>query len=136
MMPGAFAAADRAGEPGSFSHPPMRLAAGALYVDSTAGAEAPVDPVAYCLSCHEEETAGADGTETGHPAPSAGLDHPVDVRYPESDREYRPPGELAPVILLLDRRVTCLSCHAYDDPGHAPVLAIERSELCLACHLD
>ena len=129
------AAAYGSGEPEPFSHAPIRLVAGTLLAVSADGDEELSDPVAYCLACHGEEGTRSDGAELPHPTGSAGPDHPVDVRYPESDPGYRPASELAPDLLLQDRRVTCLSCHAYDDPGHAPVLATGRSELCRACHL-
>jgi predicted CXXCH cytochrome family protein len=89
-----------------------------------------------CMSCH-------DGSVAAH---VGGLDergsgrHPVDVDYeavalqhPES---YRAPGALPSSVVLTQGMLTCATCHSArsSEPGHT-ALPMERSRLCLACHL-
>ncbi len=115
------------------SHTPLVLVDGRLQAANPEAERVP-DVSAYCNSCHG---AGAEAAESpaAHPQGSAAGDHPVDLVYPVADPDYRPAGELDEGLLLLEGRVTCVTCHAHDDPEHAPVLATESSEICRACHL-
>jgi hypothetical protein len=117
------------------THEPLRLVDGRLLSGAGEGASAIADVTDYCLSCHDETAGADDDTATAHPADSEARDHPVDVAYPPADPDYRPPGELDPALVLLAGRITCVTCHAHDDPEHATALPTEGSEICRACHL-
>jgi hypothetical protein len=94
-----------------------------------------VDVTVYCTACHGNDTAGTETGDAGHAEESAARDHALDVLYPKADPDYRAASELDPGLLLLDDRLTCVTCHAHDDPEHAPVLPTGNSEICRACHL-
>ena len=134
--PAALRAADdvSAGHPAG-EHVPLRLLDGWLRSTSAEEADEIVDITAYCNSCHGDSGKGAESETTGHAGDSAARDHPVDVAYPGADPNYRAPGELDPGLLLLEGRLSCVTCHAHDDPEHALVLPTGNSEICRACHL-
>ena len=128
-------AADPAGEADTAAaHAPLTLVDGRLWTgpDEEGGEIAEVS--AYCTACHGDD-GGGESELADHPGWAPLRDHPVDVAYPAADPGYRSAAELAPALLLLDGRVTCVTCHAHDDPGHAPVLPTDGSQICRACHL-
>ena len=96
-----------------------------------------------CLGCHDGQTAldsyGGDiGTEmmSGRAVVGRDLsnDHPVGVRYPDSDRRYESTSAVEQRLRLVDGRVECSSCHDphRNDRGH--FLRVESRQLCQTCH--
>ena len=104
-----------------------------------------------CLRCHDgtiaSDTVGGVAKDRFVNKRSPGLfraghdrtDHPVGVRYPQFDRDFRPlPSVVARgVVALPAGQVECNSCH---DPHnmsgekHMLVTSNARSALCLSCH--
>jgi predicted CXXCH cytochrome family protein len=85
--------------------------------------------VMECLSCHDGSVAIARSTG----------DHPVNRPYPPIDkrRMFNNPAQVkAAGIILVQGRVTCVSCHnlANPKPPHL-VIELDRSTLCLTCHI-
>ena len=134
--PAALRAADEvsADDPAG-EHVPLRLLDGRLHSTSAEEADEIVDITAYCNSCHGDSSEDAESEATGHAGDSVARDHPVDVAYPGADPDYRAPGELDPGLLLLEGRLSCVTCHAHDDRDHVLVLPTRSSEICRACHL-
>lgn len=118
----------------SDSHTPLTVVEGRLRAVSPEAQLIP-EVTAYCNSCHGAGPEGTGTSAAAHPDGSAALDHPVDSVYPQADPSFRAPADLDAEILLLGGRVTCVSCHAHDDPRHGPVLPTDGSALCRACHL-
>ena len=117
------------------THEPLVLREGRLWRTPVTEGNAIAEVTAYCGTCHEDTADAMEGDVAGHPGDSAARNHPVDVAYPEDDPDYRAPADLEPALLLLDGRLSCVSCHAHDDPGHSLALPAEGSEICRACHL-
>ena len=97
------------------------------------------DVSAHCLECHEtagsaeDEPPGASQrTNSFHSG--GGRSHPVDVDYPSNRKGYRLPDELDQRLMLIDRRMTCLTCHA-PSVDRSLVLPTARGTLCMACHV-
>ena len=60
--------------------------------------------------------------------------HPVNVLYPEDNDDFISVNMLNPQLLLLDRRVVCITCHNNPESKFAVTVTLERSRLCLSCH--
>ncbi len=121
--------------------------AGALYapVRSTPGSTS-----LACLSCHDansapdmfgDETSGIDMPARSRISVNGRLstDHPIGVRYPVGERDFRPAGSVTAGqrIQLFENRVECSSCHdvhnSYDLPNML-VMPNDQSQMCLKCH--
>ncbi len=89
-----------------------------------------------CMSCHD----GSIAAHVGGLGEAGSGRHPVDVDYQEAvlkhPDSYRPLGLLPSPVTLEQGKLTCTTCHAAasSEPGHTS-LPMERSRLCLACHL-
>jgi hypothetical protein len=57
----------------------------------------------------------------------------VDVEYPVGGNGYLPIEELDEKIILVDGRLTCLTCHAAT-VDRSLVLPTKAGTLCIACH--
>lgn len=103
-----------------------------------------------CLGCHDGVTA-QDVYTSAHAITLTGQlgnstlgtkglrSHPVGVRYPVNDEEYRAPAEVVAAGLPLpEGRVQCGTCHdAHNTRGYDGMLQISnaRSGMCLTCHI-
>jgi predicted CXXCH cytochrome family protein len=104
-----------------------------------------------CLRCHDgtiaRDTIGgvaqAQFPNAQHPAFSTAshgaTDHPVGVKYPQSDRGYRPLIVVRSrgAFSIPDGVIQCASCHdPHNTADHDYMLVVsnERSNLCLTCH--
>jgi predicted CXXCH cytochrome family protein len=122
---------------GNDAHEPIKLKKGRYSIATRDGRQEITDVAAYCGECHAEEA----GETTGRPpaqAPShefggSGSTHPVEVEYPSQQRGYQPKEDLHPDLVLVDGRMTCLTCHS-PELARALVLPAEQSKLCIACH--
>jgi len=97
------------------------------------------DITGYCLSCHDGTVATGirlgrrDRRLSGVRLHSS---HPVDVPYPRNRAGYRNPVQIDSKIPLAGGQVTCVSCHAGDDPSRDFLsVRLTRSRLCLECHI-
>lgn len=66
-------------------------------------------------------------------------DHPVGIRYPAVEKDYRPMNAViaSGSVALPDGRVECISCHdphGMSGEKHMLVRSNARSALCLTCH--
>jgi hypothetical protein len=87
-----------------------------------------------CTSCHDG-TIGP-GVEFRMGPDDGGMSHPVEVdygaAYAKQPDKYVPPSELPENVLLVDGKVTCVSCH---DPASTERNHVSRpASLCDACH--
>ncbi len=75
-----------------------------------------------CLACHDGMLAGGVGGPEGH----------IDVYY-MAGKKFN--AALDRRIILIDGRVTCISCHdPYSSEPKRLVMSNHRSRLCLECH--
>jgi predicted CXXCH cytochrome family protein len=118
-------------------HEPIKLKKDRYSIATEDGRQEINDVAAYCGECHAEEAGEAGG---GPPAqgPShvfggSGTTHPVEVEYPSQQRGYHPKEDLESDLVLIDGRMTCLTCHS-PEPTRELVLPMEQSKLCIACH--
>lgn len=124
----------------AFTHQALTVRRGKVFVGSGKEKERLESPSAYCLECHgQEATAGTEATAV-HPPPAHAIgaaenSHPIDVLYPRADATYVRLEELDKRLHLIDGRVTCITCHRIDEPGHALTFAEQKGRLCMACHL-
>lgn len=84
-----------------------------------------------CLMCHDGSLAQQAhySRDTGHAIVGS---HPIGVPLPRSDAFVHPfPGSN---IILINGRISCVTCHDMEAPG--PHLAVSNAEsvLCLSCH--
>lgn len=90
---------------------------------------------AVCMSCHD----GSVAPEVGGFDVGSGR-HPVDIDYESIAMRrpdaYTPAAWLPSSVMLRDGKLTCTTCHAAasTEPAHTS-LTMERSRLCLACHV-
>ena len=106
-------------------------------------------PTRSCMGCHDGTIGSlADVTfpSTLEGFPSAPLapgsnSHPVDVDYAAAAQRrpdsFTPVAALPREVLLLDGKITCVTCHHPDSPERFRVaLSMDRSALCFSCHLN
>lgn len=98
-------------------------------VDTTADRR--TTPSSDCMRCHD-----------GSRASDARTGHRYDITYSpfQSLADLRPtPEQFDPRIVLVDRKVACMTCHdpASTLPDHlaAPVDGPPERRLCVACHM-
>lgn len=99
-----------------------------------------LDPfTAQCMFCHGE--AGDGRVTVGEARNSShtgkGLNHPVGVRYAESEQfgGYRRRASLDPAIELPGGLVSCVSCHQGYSARHGGIRTAQRGTgLCMECH--
>jgi len=93
-----------------------------------------------CLDCHADEGPGPGiSFELAAGGGTALYNrHPVAVRYPDgymSNSVLRPRHDLPDVILLVEGRISCISCHnLYRSTPGKLVADNSLSGLCLSCH--
>lgn len=93
-----------------------------------------------CALCHEEEVSFPGDHQISSLDPvnaSRSANHPVGMDYARASRGkgYRSPATLDPDILLVDGKVSCLSCHrAYTRQHGALVAAGDDRTFCMSCH--
>jgi hypothetical protein len=77
----------------------------------------------YCLSCHA----------TSRPM---AFEHPREIEYPASRREFREPGSLHESIVLDAGDLTCKTCHSGIDAGnHFLADKYDSTHICGHCHM-
>jgi predicted CXXCH cytochrome family protein len=111
-------------------HEPLEVRRGKLFTAS--GREArPLENVsAYCVECHADDLGGAGD----HGAPMM-RSHPVEIGYDAADGDgLVARDEIDPRLLLLDGKVTCVTCHDARTTDHRLVMPDDQSQLCLECH--
>jgi len=104
-----------------------------------------------CMGCHDGTVATSTmgsghamlaGVREGFSVPSDFVwrDHPIGVRYPANNRDYRPESIVTAggKIRLPDGYVECISCHEPHNRAGVKgmlVMSNRRSALCLSCHI-
>lgn len=123
--------------PAESPHQEITIEKGRLVVDSGNEPEEIENLVEYCLACHEgsgeSPVTSGSAPAARHELGSVDRNHPVDVQYPDGRTGYRPADALDTRLVLIEGRMTCLTCHA-STVDRALVLPRERSALCTACH--
>jgi hypothetical protein len=129
----------QASDEGEGAHETIRLKKGRFQFPSQDGWVDVSDVTAYCLECHGDGDTGSAGEETSAPKSShelggLGTSHPVNVVYPAGRPNYRPAGSLDERLVLVDGRVSCLTCHS-PSPDRSLVISTKQGRLCVACHV-
>ncbi len=124
--------AQSADDTDQFSHSPIRPADKTWVEVTEDGAQPIQDLTAYCIDCHSdlEETAGGKihGTDSGVHS------HPVDKPYPATGTDLVPLVDLDLRLLLIDGKMTCITCHKHDATDRRLVMPEALGELCISCH--
>lgn len=104
-------------------------------------------PTGSCMGCHDgtigpvanvtfPSTLEGFASEPHDPGSGA---HPVDLDYEAAVQRrpgsFTPSAALPREVMLLDGKITCLTCHHPDSPEqfHASI-TMDRSALCTSCH--
>ena len=121
-----------------WSHPPLEVRKKGIRAGTGKEAVEIADVTAHCLECHGPDI-GAAEAEAAAPTPvhsvgGADRSHPVDVVYPKAGQGLTPRGTLDERLLLIEGRMTCVTCHAPEAADHALVIPEAGSQLCIACH--
>jgi predicted CXXCH cytochrome family protein len=66
---------------------------------------------------------------------SPGSNHPVNIPYPAGNEKYVPKSFLNANLKLTNGKVTCYTCHNGNYGSAKLSLTLDRSELCIACHI-
>jgi len=99
-----------------------------------------------CLTCHDGVSSREASYQTtwnsgGGSIGDRARNHPIGVPYPRGGRRHaevplRHSANLPAQVRLPGGNVSCLSCHDLYSPGPNRLsVPIERSHLCLACHM-
>jgi predicted CXXCH cytochrome family protein len=115
-----------------FSHSPIRPAEKTWVVESDDGAQPIKDLTAYCLDCHGDLGESAKGK--GHGSSPDVHSHPIDQPYPASGAELVPLVDLDLRLLLIDGKMTCITCHSHTEPDRRLVIPEASGQLCISCH--
>ncbi len=142
-------------------HTPHMTRAAAPALDEAPSATAPIRPYQsaqvelssaslMCLSCHDGVVASDVYSRAHSTALSAQLgpsalgvsplrSHPVGIRYPIGERNYRPAAAVTGDgrIRLPEGRIQCTTCHDPHNGAGVPGMLVKsnrRSDLCLSCH--
>lgn len=96
-----------------------------------------------CLSCHDGTLSKATHTQIAglsfQHGKSIGVSHPIGVDYEEvyllKPGKYHPVQSLDPVIVLVNGKIACKTCHDHYS-RHKKHLVMDnfKSRLCLSCH--
>ena len=121
-----------------YAHPPIQIKKKEIKAGTGKDAVKIEDVTAHGLECHGSDI-GAAETDAEAPTPAhsvgpSGRSHPVEVVYPESAEGLTPRGGLDGILLLIEGKVTCITCHDPGAPDHSLVISQSGSQLCLACH--
>lgn len=121
-----------------YSHPPVQIKKKGIRVGTGKDAVKIENVTAHCLECHGPDIGVAEA-EAEAPTPThlvgpAGRSHPVDVAYPDSKNGLAPRAGLDERLLLIEGKVTCITCHDPEAANHSLVIPQDGSQLCLACH--
>lgn len=96
-----------------------------------------------CLSCHDGTLSTATHTQIRglnfKHGRDIGMSHPISVDYEEvylrKPRKYHPPQSLDPLIVLINGKIGCETCHNhYSKHRKHLVMNNFKSRLCLSCH--
>ena len=115
-----------------FNHSVIQQVEKTWVVETEDGAEPIEDLTAYCADCHGDmETTEK---QIGHPPGSGVHSHPVDQPYPSAGIGLVPLAELDLRLLLIDGKMTCITCHKHDVHNRQLVIPDAFGELCVSCH--
>jgi len=106
-------------------HEPLRVRKKKVFVGRGDEAQELGNASEYCLECH-----GGPSASIGH----ADQNHPVEIIYPRAEPGYVKRKSLDRRLLLIDGRLSCVTCHDAESPDHALVLPTGADGLCTACH--
>lgn len=102
-----------------------------------------LDPVSLeCISCHDGAVGKAMNVRLAGDATltyaGRNMDHPIGMNYREAaqySRKLHPVESLSPLIMLVDGKVGCSSCHnPYSHELTMLAMGNKGSALCLQCH--
>jgi len=115
-----------------FSHSLIQQVKETWVVESEDGAQRIQNLTAYCVACHGDLKEAAGGKI--HGTDSGVHSHPVDQSYPETGTDLVPLNELDRRLLLIDGKMTCITCHSHTAPDRQLVIADAYGKLCISCH--
>ncbi len=130
LLPATLPAAQS--DPDPFSHPPLKQAEKSWVVESDDGAQSIENITTYCVECHNNLEENGKGEI--HGSGSDVHSHPVDQPYPATGAGLVPLNELDKRLLLIDGKMTCITCHNHSTPNHQLVIPDAFGKLCISCH--